>query len=76
VLTVASAAPSTTYAPSLAINVAGSGNAAQDSRLATAILAEAVHTLTKYKPGRFRRSDQQKLGDMAFKLRGAGARQG
>jgi tape measure domain-containing protein len=69
-------APSSTYAPRLSINVAGSGNPGQDSRLATAIAEEVDRTLTKHKPDSFRRSDQQKLGDMAFKLRRAGARQG
>jgi hypothetical protein len=64
----------------MTFHVAGSGNASQDARLATAIaiaIAEEVDgTLTKHKPDSFRRSDQQKLGDLAFKLRGAGARQG
>lgn len=70
-------APSSTYAPSLAINVAGSGNPRQDARLASHIADEVDKTLKANQPkDSFRRSQPQALGEMAMQLRRAGTKMG
>lgn len=69
-------APSTTYAPSLAINVAGSGNPRQDAALAGMIAAQVDRSLDKHKPDSFRRSRAQLLTKQAQDMRGAAGRNG
>ena len=70
-------APSSTYAPSLAINVTGSGNPRQDARLASHIADEVDRSLKANQPkDTFRRSQPQVLGAMAMELRRAGTKAG
>lgn len=69
-------APSNTYAPSLAINVAGSGNARQDAALAGLIADHVDRTLSKHRPDTFRRSQAQALTKQAADMQGAAGRNG
>lgn len=69
-------APSSTYAPSLAINVTGSGNQKQDAALASLIAAQVDRSLDKHKPDTFRYSRAQALTKQAMDLRGASSRNG
>lgn len=62
-----------TYAPSLSINVASSGDRRQDARLADRI-ADRVGQALPQDP--FRRSESQKLAQQAGKLQRAGSRNG
>lgn len=62
---------SNVYSPSLNINVAGSGNQRQDSRLADRI-ADRVSTTLPQDP--FRRSEGQKLAQLGTDLRSKGGR--
>ncbi|WP_313193704.1 tape measure protein [Shinella zoogloeoides] len=64
---------SSTYAPSVAINMHGSsGNPKQDARFAQQV-ASAVDAALQ-KPDGFRRTEGQKLAQLAGDLRGAGSR--
>jgi hypothetical protein len=69
-------APSSTYAPSLAINVTGSGNGRQDAALAGMIAAQVDRSLDRHKPDTFRYSRAQALTKQAMDLRGASSRNG
>lgn len=62
---------SNTYAPSLNINVAGSGNARQDATLANRIADRVADTLPK---DPFRRSEGQRMAQLATDLRSKGSR--
>lgn len=65
-----------TYAPSLAINVAGSGNGRQDAQLASMIADHVDRSLERNKPDSFRYSRAQALTKQAMDLRGASSRNG
>lgn len=65
-----------TYAPSLNINVAGSGNASQDAQLASLIAGHVDKSLQKNKPDGFRLSKAQALTKQAQDMRGASSRNG
>lgn len=70
-------APSSTYAPSLAINVTGSGNPRQDAHFANLIADHVDHALKANQPkDTFRRSESQMLGNAAMQLQRAAGRQG
>jgi len=64
---------SSTYAPSVAINMQGSsGNPRQDARFAQQV-ASAVDAALQ-RPDGFRRTEGQKMGELAAQLRGSGGR--
>ena len=69
-------APSTTFAPSMAFHVTGSGNQKQDAALAGMIADQVDRTLTKHKPDGFRRSHAQVLTRQAADMQGAARRNG
>lgn len=70
-------APSSTYAPSLAINVTGSGDPRQDRNFANLIADHVDRALKANQPkDTFRGSQGQALGEAARMLQRAGARQG
>lgn len=61
-------APSNTYAPSLAINVTGSGNR-NDHLLADRIAGAVDRALKANQPDSFKRTEGQKMGDLANRRR-------
>lgn len=63
-----------TYAPSLAINVNGSGNPRQDTQLASMIADHVNRALKANRPDTFRRTEGQRTGDLATRLRRDGGR--
>ena len=65
-----------TYAPSLAINVNGSGNPRNDASLASQIAAHVDRAIAKHKPDTFRRSQGQSLANQAMDMRRAAGRNG
>lgn len=69
-------ATSTTYAPSLSVNVAGSGNPRQDADLAAQIADHVDRTLKANRPDTFRRSQAQALTKQAQDMQRAGRRNG
>lgn len=70
-------APSSTYAPSLAINVTGSGDPRQDRNFANLIADHVDRALKANQPkDTFRRSESQILGNAARALQRDGRRQG
>lgn len=69
-------APSTTFAPSMAFHVTGSGNQKQDAALAGMIADQVDRTLTKHKPDGFRRSHAQVLTRQAADMQGVARRNG
>ncbi|MCX8567641.1 hypothetical protein [Aminobacter sp. MET-1] len=66
-------APSNTYAPSLAINVTGSGNR-NDHLLADRIAGAVDRALKANQPDSFKRTEGQKMGDLANRRRRDGGR--
>lgn len=69
-------APSQTYAPSLAINVHGSGNGRQDAQLASMIADHVDRSLRANQPDSFRRSQSQALAKQAAAMQHAAGRNG
>lgn len=65
-----------TYAPSLAINVNGSGNPRSDANLASQIAAHVDRALKANRPDNFRRSQGQTLANQAMDMRRAASRNG
>lgn len=63
-----------TYAPSLAINVAGSGNGRQDAQLASLIADHVDRSLRSNQPDSFRRSRSQTLAAHATAMQHAAQR--
>jgi hypothetical protein len=69
-------APSQTYAPSLAINVSGSGNQRNDGLLADRIAGAVDRALKANQPDSFKRTEAQILANQASDMRRAASRNG